>query len=204
MESTIKYVSYLTRNLDFVSTYILISEIYKSHHDWCIFLYLINKILDVFQTQAINFRLRIMEQTKRHIPTRRKIKASPISILQSRFNKLDWTTPRIHYCKIQQILSLRHTNTKLHCRAISQSLNNFPYAHTNCNTPSRPKNKLVQHSLIVAQPSLFRRQPQRYLIRPIATWAAFLPERSIPPKMAPILGDPKAAFAVIPATIKPG
>jgi hypothetical protein len=30
--------------------------------------------------------------------------------------------------------------------------------------------------------------------------ATFLPDRSIPPKIGPILGPPKAAFADIPAT----
>ncbi len=151
MKSTIQFVSYMTRNLDPVSISILGSNIYKFHRDWCICIYLTNKLLDVLQTQMIHLRLLIVEPASVYIQTMGKIKAASIRILQPCLNEIYWTATHIHYAKIHQILSLRHTNKKLDCRAISQSLNNLPDAHTNCNNPSRPNNKLVQHGSIVAQ-----------------------------------------------------
>ena len=37
-----------------------------------------------------------------------------------------------------------------------------------------------------------------------ANWAAFSPDKSMPPKIGPILGEPKTALAAMPATIRPG
>lgn len=144
-------ISHMTRNLDSVSISILGSNIYKFHHNWCICIYLINKFLDVLQTQGIYFRLHIVEPTKIYIQTMGEIKAASIRILQPCLNKIHWTTTCIYYCKIQQLLSLRYTNKELDCRAIPQSVNNFPDAHTKRNKPSRPNNELVQYDLIVAQ-----------------------------------------------------
>jgi hypothetical protein len=146
-----KCVSYMIRNLHPVSISILGSDIYKFHHDWCICIYLINKSLDVLQTQAIHLRLHIVEPAKVYNQTMGEIKAASIRILQPCLNEIHWTTTHIYYCKIHQILSLRQTNKKLDCRAISQSVNNFPDDHTNRNKPSRPSNKLAQYGLIVAQ-----------------------------------------------------
>ena len=152
MESTMKCVSYMIRNLHPISTPVLISKVYEFHFSWCtLFTKFTKKILDLFQYQAIRPWLHIVEPTKGYIQNRRKIKVESIRILQPCLNEINWTTTHIYYCKLYQALILRQTSKNLDCRAISHSVNNFPDAHTNCNKPSRPSNNLVQHGLIVAQ-----------------------------------------------------
>jgi len=152
MESTMKCISYMTRKLHPISMPAFISKVYEFHFSWCtLFTKFIKKILDLFQYQAIRPWLHIVEPTKGYIHNRRKIKVVSISILQPCPNEINWTMTHIYYCKLYQALILRQTNKSLNCGAISQSLNNLPDAHTNCNNPSRPNNNLIQCGLIVAQ-----------------------------------------------------
>lgn len=123
----------------------------------------LRKYLICCQYQAIRPWLHIVEPTKGYIQNRRKIKVESIRILQPCLNEINWTTTHIYYCKLYQELILRQTNKNLDCRAISQSINNFLDAHTNCNKPSQLSDKLIPHGSIVAQLSgLHGNLPSRY------------------------------------------